>query len=175
VRATSIRTRRLSLLAVAAVSLGAVACSAEDATERAVNQAIRMEGGDGRISIDGESITMTDGESTVSMGSGDLPAGYPANFPVFDPSVEPIIAMAFQDDDQGELRMTASYAFAANADEVAAWYEGALVAAGYDVTDPYSGGTSSIGFEGQGWTGGLGIFDQGTQTSVNVHLERPVG
>lgn len=173
-RSIPVRSRRLSILAAAALSVGAVACSGEDLAESAVNRAIEADGGEGRVDLDGESLTMSDGDSSVSMGSGELPEGYPANFPVFDPSVEPTIAMAINDQDEGAQRMTASYTFQASAAEVGEWYQGALEAAGFEITEPYSAESPGISFEGHGWTGGVGIFDQGTQASANVHLERPL-
>lgn len=163
------------MILVAAVCLvGATACSSEDMTEGVINRAIDLDGGEGRIDLDGDSITLTDGDSTVSMGSGDLPDGYPQNFPLFDPSVEPVVAMAFNDQEQGEQRMTASYTFEAPAAEVAEWYEAALAAAGYEITEAYRDVAPVVSFEGNGWTGGVSLYEQGTQTQVNVNLERPL-
>lgn len=58
---------------------------------------------------------------------------------------------------------------------MAEWYEDALEASGFAITDPCDAFTSPLRFESHGWTGGIGIFDQGTQTSANIALERPLG
>ena len=156
------------------MAVGAAGSSTESVTEGASHRAIQAEGGEGRIDLDGNSFTMSDGDSTVSMGAGDLPDGYPSNFPVFDSSAEPVVAMTFDDQEQGERRMTASYTFEAPAAEVAEWYEGALAAAGYEVTEGYRDVAPVVSFEGNGWTGGISLYDQGTQSQVNVNLERPL-
>lgn len=154
--------RRLSFLAlVFALALAAAACGGDDGSDGGTDA-----GGDG-VTVtgptgDGVTVTGPTGGITitgptggeVNIGGGDLPEGWPADFPIPDGATP-----AYSVSAGGGVSVWFSTDL--GLDEVKAFFESALPAAGYtidsqaDFSDPTSGDYSVFSVSGGGWAGGI--------------------
>lgn len=66
------------------IALVAVSCTPEDAAEAAINAAIKAEGGEGSVNLQGDKITVTTDEGTVTYDASGttLPADFPGDVPL---------------------------------------------------------------------------------------------
>lgn len=145
--------RRLSFLAlVFALALATAACGGGE-----VNIGTTDAGGDGAAVTGptGDGITITGptgGE--VNIGGAELPEAWPADFPIPDGATP-----AYSVSAGGGVSVWFSTDL--GLDEVKAFFESALPAAGYTIdsqanfSDPTSGEYSVFSVSGGGWTGGI--------------------
>lgn len=121
-------TRGIRLLAVVAlVLLGAAACSKDQPTVSAPAQ----DEGVTQPSPEGSPTDDTMGGGTggdMEMGTGELPTGWPADFPLPDGS-SPVYSFS------AEGEVAAWFSSDKSADELEAFFTGALPGAGWDVVE----------------------------------------
>lgn len=163
-----------NLAAVAATGLLLTACSAEDLTERVVEEAAERAGAgsDVDINTDDGSVSIETDEGSFNIGSQDLPEELPEELPVPDELVVTGSLVQTVDDLQN-IGLQATYE--GSFDDVAEFYASELEANGWTVTnDSATDGsglrTRSFQIEGFGFTGLVGITQAGEEGSEDGFL-----
>jgi hypothetical protein len=168
--------RRLvrKLVAVAATGLLVTACSAEDVTERMVEEAAEQAGAGSDVDINTEdgSVSIETDEGSFDIGSQDLPEELPPELPVPDELVVSGSLVQTVDDLQN-IGVQATYE--GSFDDVAEFYASELEANGWTITDDTAtDGTGLRGrnfiIEGYGYTGVVGITQAGEEGSEDGFL-----
>jgi hypothetical protein len=141
----AVRRIWIVLLSIA-LGVSLVACGGNDVSVDTPGGQVDIGQGDGGITVEGPS-------GDVNIGTGDYPEGWPSDFPVPD-GADPAYSVGANDG------VAVWFASDQSADEIKAFYEGALPAAGYTIDSTVSNisGSSSytvMSVSGNGWTGGI--------------------
>jgi hypothetical protein len=174
-----------NLVALATTGLLLTACSAEDLTERVVEEAAEQAGAgsDVDINTDDGSVSIETDEGSFNIGSQDLPEELADELPIPD-GLEVTGSLVQTVDEVQNIGIQATYD--GSFDDVSEFYASELEANGWTVTnDSATDGpglrTRSFQIEGYGYTGLVGITEAGEEGSedgflgVSINLQEDDG
>jgi hypothetical protein len=136
-------------LLAAALLLAGCGASAEDATERAVEDAIASElGADATVDLDDDSLTVDTGDGSITAGTGELPEGFPDEVPLVDGEV----VFGQRSDSPEGTGWTVHLQVGTTPDDVTAELTRALEEAGFEVQATPAAGGSTLLADSQAWS-----------------------
>lgn len=172
--------RQTAMLALTAALLAG--CSGEAIGERIAEEAVEQAGGgDGEVDIDLDddsgSIAIESSEGSMSMGAGgELPASFPEDLPL--PEGEFQVMSSFeQSNAEDGLELQTALMTSGSVEDVAAYFEEALPAAGYEIADTQRlqmDGLQSVSFHTKGPVYGA-VINVGSSDEDEVLVNYAIG
>lgn len=162
---------------VTLVALLGVACG-EETAEEAIERAAEREGLEADVDIQDEEVAISgeteEGEEFEFQSGGDLPEGFPGDFPVFP---DARLVGGFRGLEGGEESFLVTWETDADVEEVADFYEDGLAESGWQVvnsgtfsTDGETTAFLEIQGEDSATTGGVTITNAEGTTTIIVAL-----